>query len=131
MENWFLYMLTCQTEIEQPQETAKGTMDVTVLSVLMYIETHYAETSLADIRQRYHFSPSYLNRIFKKETGTTIQQHILDVRMEHARRLLEETDIPITAAGEAVGYEDPAYFTTSFRRKYGISPQKYRDSLKN
>ena len=94
--------------------------------MLLFVETNCETVSLEQMQERYHFSLSYLNRIFKKETGITIKQYILDRRMEKARKMLEQTDLTVTEVAERMGYESSAYFITSFRKYYGITPLQAR-----
>lgn len=71
----------------------------------------------------------YMNRIYKKVTGQTIFQYLTDVRMEHAKRLLSQTTMHTGVIGQYVGYPDEYYFSKVFKRKVGMSPRAYADSL--
>jgi AraC family transcriptional regulator, arabinose operon regulatory protein len=62
---------------------------------------------------------------FKQATGTSPRQHLERVRMEEARRLLEE-GLPVVRVAEMAGFEDPLYFSRRFRAMHGVAPTAYR-----
>ncbi|MGF1641032.1 MAG: GlxA family transcriptional regulator [Rhodospirillales bacterium] len=67
-----------------------------------------------------------LKRRFKAATGTTLIEHVQNLRIEEAKRLLETGPTAIEAISAAVGYEDPAFFRRLFRRRTGLTPGAYR-----
>ncbi|MDG5814834.1 helix-turn-helix transcriptional regulator [Chitinispirillales bacterium ANBcel5] len=69
---------------------------------------------------------NYLNILFKKETGLTLYQYMISVRIEHAKHLLETTTIPIVDIAYKVGYPNCNSFTRVFKKHTGITPQNYR-----
>ena len=72
-------------------------------------------------------SPSYLSWIFKKVTGKTILEYIIEMRLEMAKELiLNRGDLNIEQVGKMVGFNSPAYFVQKFRETYGNIPKKYR-----
>ena len=71
-------------------------------------------------------SAAYFSTTFKKETGKTFIAYLTDYRMEQAvQRLIERDDKTYVIAAQ-VGYADPAYFSYVFKKKFGVSPSKYR-----
>ena len=64
--------------------------------------------------------------MFKKETGKSFVSYVTDYRMEQAARLLIETNEKSYVIAQKVGYTDPNYFSYVFKRKFGVSPSKYR-----
>jgi AraC-like DNA-binding protein len=73
---------------------------------------------------------NYLNIIFKKETGMTLYNYMTRVRMEHAKHLLETTDVPVTDIACRVGYPNGNSFSRAFKRQEKCSPQEFRSRLK-
>ena len=60
---------------------------------------------------------------FRRVTGTTPKQYILGLRLEYARDLLLETDVPVAQVAERCGFSDSFYFSRCFKRYFGYSPK--------
>lgn len=88
----------------------------------------YADTglSLDTVCSRLGVSNSYFSSVFKKESGISFITYLTDYRMQQAVRLILETNEKSYEIAEHVGYEDANYFSYVFKRKYGMSPSKYR-----
>lgn len=84
---------------------------------------HISLKELADIS---HLSISALERRFKKHLVKTPKQYINDVRLENARRLLVETQLPIALVADQTGFADASYFSRRFNRKFGVLPSLFR-----
>lgn len=67
-----------------------------------------------------------LKRRFKAATGTTLIAYVQNLRIEEAKRLLEESDMPLDDVAAEVGYENAAFFRRLFRRSTGLLPGQYR-----
>ena len=96
--------------------------------VISYIEDHYSEKiSLDQIAENMYLSPFYISRIFKGETGNTPIRHLINLRLDKAKELLEggyQGSIQEVAA--LVGYDDAYHFSKLFKKRYGISPSQAR-----
>ena len=73
-------------------------------------------------------SNSYFSSVFKKETGKSFITYLTDYRMDVAAQLIVETNEKSYKIGEKVGYLDANYFSYVFKKKFGVSPSKYRKS---
>ncbi len=93
-----------------------------------YVRNNFAdgELSLDSVCQALGVSNSYFSSIFKKETGSSFIGYLTDYRMERASRLLMETNEKSYIIAKNVGYTDPNYFSYVFKRRFGVSPTKYR-----
>jgi len=92
-----------------------------------YIRKNYMRTiRLNVLAEVSHLSISALERRFKKYLSKTPKQYITDVRLEHARRLLVETTLPIALVAEQSGFIDPSYFSRRFKRKFALLPSEFR-----
>jgi transcriptional regulator GlxA family with amidase domain len=67
-----------------------------------------------------------LKRRFKAATGSTLIEHVQNLRVEEAKRLLETEPISVDEISAEVGYEDPAFFRRLFKRLTGLTPSEYR-----
>jgi AraC family transcriptional regulator len=84
--------------------------------------------SLADIAGACSLSRRHLMRAFRQETGQTVGEFVQQLAMEKARKLLRETNQPVTVVATGVGFASLAAFSTAFRRATGESPRSYRAS---
>lgn len=97
---------------------------------MQYIEVHYYEkVSLNQLAEMVYLSPSYLSRIFAKETGTAFNDYLNAVRVTKAKALLKYNDLRVADVANAVGFDDQSYFTKVFHRVTGMTPVKYRHVL--
>ena len=71
-------------------------------------------------------SNSYFSSVFKKETGKAFVTYLTDYRMDHAAELILETNEKSYQIAERVGYLDANYFSYVFKKRFGVSPSKYR-----
>ena len=99
-----------------------------VLRAEEYVRGNYAdeELSLDNICETLGVSNSYFSTIFKRETGKSFIGYLTDYRMDCASRLLMETNEKSYIIAKKVGYTDPNYFSYVFKRRFGVSPSKYR-----
>ena len=92
-----------------------------------YIDKHFNQPiGLTEISAAARRSPAYLNRVFRKRFGTTVVHRLLQRRAEHARFLLESTDLPIWRVAERCGIPDAQHFNKFVRSMLGSSPSQMR-----
>ena len=94
-----------------------------------YIDKNYQEDiNLNKISNYVSLSKNYFCNIFKKETGMTIWDYLIRIRMEEAKKMLLETEQKTYEISERVGYDDPSYFGRLFKKYTGFTPIEFRDS---
>ena len=92
-----------------------------------YVQQHFSEPiTLEDVCEAAGFSVSYFSALFKKETGEGFSKYLTRVRMEEAKTLLRETNLPVAEICERVGYSDRKHFTALFHKMAGLNPAEYR-----
>ena len=93
-----------------------------------YIDCSYSDSGLSveTLCSHLHLSPTYFSTLFKRETGMSFTAYVTNVRMEQAARLLRDTEDKTYLIAEKTGYTDPNYFSYVFRRRFGVTPSKYR-----
>jgi two-component system response regulator YesN len=96
-----------------------------------YIERNFAKKKLSvdEICQDLYISPSYLSRLLKRHLGKTFVDTLTDFRIEKAKQLLAGSDLNVYTVADAVGYSDPHYFSTIFKKMTGVPPSEYRGAV--
>lgn len=99
-------------------------------TVLQYVDEHYCEEiTRNDLVDLVYVSPDYLSRTFKKETGRSLAQYMLEKRVEKAKKLLQ-SDMSVKNVALQTGYSNFSYFSKVFRDMEGMSPMEYREQLR-
>ncbi|OCT12808.1 hypothetical protein A8709_20940 [Paenibacillus pectinilyticus] len=95
-----------------------------------YVNQYYKENiALAEIASEVFMSPTYICAVFKRETGQTINEYIIETKMNYAKKMLENTKMKIMDISEDLGYENSQYFSYSFKKYLGETPQQYRSKV--
>ncbi len=100
-----------------------------ILEARQYIQEHYQDPDLSVdmLCRNLHMSPAYFSTMFKKETGQTYIAYLTEVRLGKAVELLNETDEKTYVIAQKVGYQEQNYFSYVFKKKYGVSPTRFRE----
>lgn len=110
-----------------PQFNKIATSNTTIIKIIRYLETHYQkDIPLNTLADYVALNPSYLSRIFKKETGKSITEYLFLIRIEHAKKLLTQTNNKLSFIAETTGFNDTAYFSNMFKKATGYTPSEYR-----
>lgn len=99
--------------------------------VRRYIERHFKENITLDIlAEAAHINKFHLAHLYSKDYGVSPISHLLSLRIQESRYLLQSTDLPLAQIARITGFSSPSYFSQSFRRAEGISPTEYRQRLR-
>ena len=95
-----------------------------------YIMDNYQDPGLSveQICRYLHMSPAYFSTMFKKATGQTYIAYLTEVRLNKAVELLNMTDEKTYVIASQVGYQEQNYFSYVFKKRFGVSPTKFRGS---
>lgn len=109
----------------QPNDTSEEIY----FKIKKYLDENYHNPITVDsIAENFHFSSSYISRIFKKHSGLPPFRYLLTLRINEAKRLIEENEgINFCLISEMVGYPDPHYFSRIFKNMTGLSPSDYKN----
>lgn len=100
-----------------------------VHDVMHYIETNFdKKLSIGEIAAKIGINRSYLYSLFKEETGMSLQEYLISVRMKKACTYLSFPDVSIASVANSIGYE-PLVFSKTFKAYTGMSPRAYRKQL--
>ncbi len=99
--------------------------------VIEFIEERYAEQiSLRDVAEAVGYSRCHLTTKFRRATGLSVTAWIIRRRIEEARRLLASGNLSVAEASELVGFGDPCYFNRQFVRHFGVTPGRFRTTMR-
>ena len=98
---------------------------------LQLIEGSYDRNiSLDEICREAAVSRNYFCYLFKREVGVSVWNYLTQLRMERAKKLLEETDLRSYEIAFQVGYDNPSYFSRIFKKYEQMTPNEYRENRK-
>lgn len=121
----------CLTAAGQLLRASNSLSSAVVAKVSQYIQSRLSEEiTREELAAHVYLNPAYLSRMFKKETGLSLWDAIIQERIREAKRLLEETEYKITDVAERVGYTSLGSFSNLFKRIVGVTPQQYRAKRK-
>ena len=96
-----------------------------------YIDKRVTERfTLEEASEAFHVSKRHLIRVFKEKYGATPGAYHAEAKFTAACRYLAETDYTIGEISAMLGFCDQSFFSTAFRRRYGVSPVEYRSGEK-
>ena len=98
---------------------------------ISYIDENYDhdDISLNKVAERVGMSPNHFSSIFSQEMGSTFIEYLIGKRMERAKELLRTTQMRSFEVAYKVGYRDPHYFSSTFKKMQGMTPKEYRMSF--
>lgn len=96
-----------------------------MMYVLSYPEKSF---TLADIAKLCHISPAYFSHIFHKETGKPFKKWINQIKIEHACRLLENSELSVLEISLECGFHSISHFGKTFKNTVGMTPKEYKNS---
>jgi two-component system response regulator YesN len=85
--------------------------------------------SLEEVAKTVHLSPFYFSRLFKQEKGYNFVDFLTQVRIDKAKKLLQNPDYTAVRIAAEVGYQDASYFSRVFRQATGMTPNQYRHGI--
>ena len=98
-----------------------------IQKVLLFLNENYREPmTLSDIARRIHISPCYLSDLFSRIVGCRFVEYLTNLRLEHARNMLRESENTVTEIAAACGFGTVSNFTRAYRRAFGVPPSAWR-----
>jgi AraC-like DNA-binding protein len=114
-------------ESQFPENKAKSLVEkAKAMMNLQYAKLHHQK----DLEKECGVDSKYLNMLFAKETGKTLYKYLSDVRMEHAKYMLEVNKLPINEISSHVGYTNSNSFARAFKRSLNQTPTSYRENAR-
>ena len=110
----------------------KGNDEQLMERIMKVVNRHLSDSdfSVDTLTTEVGISRTQLHRKMKEMTGLPVSEFIRNIRLEQAARLLEEQKINVTQVAYTVGFNNPAHFSTVFKKQFGISPTEYAEKAK-
>ena len=109
---------------KQQEDSAQARL---LLEIARYIQTHYKEKlSLQELGQMFHMSPKYFSVFFQKHFSRNFTEYLTAIRIEHAKKMLVESDADMELISQQTGFSSSSYFIRMFRETLGLTPGQYR-----
>ena len=125
----------CNKSSPIPAESSvapRSTTPTELMPALAYVEQHFREkVTSGKAATACNMDAFRFSRAFRAAFNLTFKEYVLRVRIKEACRLLEKPDIAITEVAYLSGFNDPSYFSRTFRRFAGVSPSDYASSEEN
>ena len=119
-------------EMHRLSQKTEGGMSDSVENVIAYLSENFnkkiSNEKLASIAGYHEY---HLNRLFVRDTGKTLHQYILSMRISESKRLLANTDMSFSDIADAAGFSSNTHFAGCFKKMVGQSPSEYKASMKS
>ena len=101
--------------------------DVYIKKAVLFIQHNYdRDLKVKDIAEAVNLHPIYFHRLFKAGTGCSVMEYVTRMRMEKAKMLLSQTDIPIIDISGYIGINSRQHFSYLFKKSSGVTPNRFR-----
>ncbi len=112
-----------------PLTIGRGLSALALQRVTDYMGDHLAATlTLAEMARVAGYSPSHFTDLFRRSTGRTPHQYVIEQRLDEAERLLANTSLPIATVALQAGFADQSHLTRTMRRRRGVTPGVLREA---
>jgi YesN/AraC family two-component response regulator len=112
------------------QHTKHNEVTIKIFDILEYIEKNYEFCTLQSVAQHFSLNEKYLTMLLKKRTGRSFIEHLQEQKINKAKMLLTNTDLPITEIIELCGYNNTHFFYKKFYEVEDCTPAQYRKDIK-
>ncbi|MBS4219078.1 helix-turn-helix domain-containing protein [Bacillus sp. FJAT-49711] len=118
----------CLSICNELGERSKNNNNEIIESIQEYVKKNYADPNLSidQLADQVQLTPGYLGKMFKTHCDMSFNDYLKNIRLEKARNLLLETNQAANVISEKIGIPNTTYFYTLFKKKFGLSPAKYR-----
>jgi AraC-like DNA-binding protein len=117
-----LMMLAAGADAREPRPGA-----VVADQAASWLRKHFRERiSAKELGEALNFHPVYIARCMKRQFGCSPMEYLLHYRLDQAKLLLLQTDLPVGQIAQEVGFQQAAYFTACFVKSEGVTPREYR-----
>ena len=108
-----------------PRPLTPTMLDWRVRKILQMVESGTTHT-ISDLALEFHLSPSYLQRLFKHQTGASMGEWLNEQRLQRAAHLLANSYMSVKEIAHTIGYQHASSFIRAFERRFAQAPARYR-----
>ncbi len=126
LKEWFLnkVKISCQNISSKRDERSTDTIE----NAKKYISENFSsDISLDDVSRIVNISPYYFSKLFKEATGENFIEYLTNIRIEKAKDLLLNSDMSMKEICAMCGYQDPNYFSRTFKKNVGFTPTEFKE----
>ena len=113
------------TEVDEYKKNKKKDTIDRIKSIIN--QNYNKDISTKYLSEIMYLNQNYLGQLFKNEAGISINDYLNRVRITKAKSLIKNTELMIYEVAEQVGFNDPQYFSTVFKKVVGVSPKEYKE----
>lgn len=126
-----IYKIIFLIQQEQSSRYITSKQKEKLASAINYIEEHYLERDIrtSELVKLCGISEKHFTTLFSRYYKTTSKQYIIDKKIDHAKVLLESTDMTVTDISDYCGFSSVYYFSRIFKRRMELSPTDYRHTI--
>ena len=123
-----LISVICKPFSEKEKSSLKESKKI-VKEIQDYLHSSYydSDISLEGLAQQYYINRSYLSEIFKMEVGVPFKKYLVQIRIEKAMELLSEQIMKVSDVAYLVGFNDPDYFGSVFKKQTGMTVREFSE----
>lgn len=115
-------------ELNEISNETKNIQDKIITQAIAYIESHFNhEINLKELAYYVNLSPFHFSRVFKKYTGYSPYEYIINFRINYAKKLLQSTNLSIKEISVACGFNSDTHFMTTFKKHTNLTPKQFRE----
>lgn len=131
INNYLASTILCEIQNQVLEDQRKEEQDKKqlVCDIKEYVKIYMDQPiKVQDVAEHFGYNEKYLTTMFHKNTGRSIKQFIMDVKMDRARTLLTDSNFPVSEIAFSLGFRSVQQFSSVFRKEEGMPPSDYRNS---
>jgi transcriptional regulator GlxA family with amidase domain len=106
--------------------------DEQIIKVQEWLAQNYqTEIVISEVAKKFQLSVRSLSRRFKLATNSSALQYLQNLRVDHAKELLKQSNLTVSEVADFVGYQDASHFTSLFKKNTAVTPNEYRSLVRN
>lgn len=130
-ETWLLLLEDIRLNYKM-NKTLKFEQPDRIRNMLSYIHSHYKDKiTVTQIADAIGISEREAIRSFRKSLNQSPIEYLISYRLNEAKKMLQNSELPITEVCYQCGFSDSSYFGKTFRKAYGLTPREFRLAVKN